>query len=361
MGGSDSTESSPWKGQQKYLKDLFSRAQGRSQEELGFYPSNTVAGRSAGAIEGQQAGLGMIRGDDTRGLGAADQYQGDVLGGKYMGLDSNPWLKQMGEAGASDISRHYMRSIAPQTAMGASGRGGSGAETARMRGAQQALGGELGQYFSNLYGGHYESERGRMTAAAGMQPALSAARRSDVQMGSALGQGGEQYQQNLINEMIQRFEFGRDEEDIRLGKYSDIIQGSGAIPGQSSVSRGVGGAEIGGSIIGLLGALAPLMACSRALKDEIDPEVNVDRILEGIEKLPIAIWKYKDEIDDASEHRPHLGPYAEDMQRLFGLGNGREIFLMDAIGITLAGIQALTARVKELETQLLPQELKEAG
>jgi hypothetical protein len=275
-----------------------------------------------------------------------------------MGLDSNPWLKQMGEAGASDITRHYMRAVAPQTAMGTSGRGGSGAETARMRGAQQALGGELGQYYSNLYGGHYESERGRMTAAAGMQPGLSAARRADVTTGSMLGQGGEQYQQRLINEMIQRFEFGRDEEDMRLGRYSDIIQKSGAIPGTSTVNRGFGAGEGVGLGIGALGALAAF--CSRTLKDEIDSEVNVDRILEGIEQLPIAIWKYKDEVD-AFDHQPHLGPYAEDMARLFGLGNGREIFLMDAIGLLMGGVKALTSRVKELEAQLLPQELKETG
>jgi hypothetical protein len=313
----------------------------------------------------------MIRGTDTAGLGAADRYLGDTLGGKYLDISTNPYLRQAGEAGAQDITRHYMRAIAPQVAMGAAGRGGSGAETARMRGAQQALGGELGQYFSNLYGGEYARERGLMGQAAGLAPGVAGARRADITTGYGLGKGAEDYQQRLINEMIQRFEYQRDEPDVRLGRYSDIIQRSGAIPGTSQVNRGFGAAEAGGLGIGALGAVASLASafCSRALKDEIDG-VNVERILESVEKLPLAIWKYKDEID-AADHQPHIGPYAEDMQRLFGLGNGREIFLMDAIGICLGSIQALSGRVQQLEGQLselLPQvieipveDLKEAG
>jgi hypothetical protein len=255
MGSSDSTSSAPWKGQQKYLRDVFSQAQDQFGDELGFFPGSTVGGRSAQGLESEQAGLNMIRGQDFGGLGAADQYSQDVLGGKYLSPDTNPWLKQMGDQGAQDITRHYMRATAPGASMASMGRGGSGAEMNRQFGAQQALGGELSQFYGNLYGQNYARERGAMGQAAGMQPQLAAARRADVGFGAGMGQSAENYEQRLLNDLIQRFEYGRDEPGMRLDRYSNIIQKSGAIPGTSTVSRGFGIQDALGLGIGALGAV----------------------------------------------------------------------------------------------------------
>ena len=226
----------------------------------------------------------------------------------------------------------------------------------RARVAQEALVQELYEGQTGLFGRHYADERGRMTAALTAAPGVSAARRADVTTGYALGEGAERYEQRVIDDLIRAFEFERDEPWDRLQRYSDIVQRSGAIGGQSSVSRGFGASEGVGMATGIMSMIMGLASmCSRAIKDEIDG-VNVDRILENVEKLPLAIWKYKDEID-AADHQPHIGPYAEDMVRLFGLGDGKTIFLMDAIGICLASIQALSERVKHLEEQILAGEI----
>jgi hypothetical protein len=190
----------------------------------------------------------------------------------------------------------------------------------------------------------------------------------------------ENYEQRLLNDLIQRFEYQRDEPAMRLGRYSDIVQKSGAIPGQSTVSRGFGGMDAAGLGIGLLGALgtigtggaaAPVVAagagaarsfCSKELKVEIDG-VDSARMLDQIGLLPIHIWKYRPEVE-TDYTGEHIGPYAEDMQRLFGVGDGKTIFLMDMLGIAVSGIQALTSRVQELEKQVagegIPVEVADA-
>lgn len=80
-------------------------------------------------------------------------------------------------------------------------------------------------------------------------------------------------------------------------------------------------------------------ACSMSLKDE----VGKVETLEKIQALPIQSWVYKG--DDVV----HIGPYAEDFQRSFGVGDGKTIWWQDVFGVLLQGVKELSARVEELE------------
>lgn len=64
--------------------------------------------------------------------------------------------------------------------------------------------------------------------------------------------------------------------------------------------------------------------------------------------LPVASWRYKTE-DEAERH---IGPFAEDFQRLFGLGDGETISIVDAQGVAFAAIQGLEQRLAEKEVEL---------
>ena len=62
----------------------------------------------------------------------------------------------------------------------------------------------------------------------------------------------------------------------------------------------------------------------------------------------MASWRYKTEDESAR----HIGPFAEDFQRLFGLGDGETISMVDAQGVALAAIQGLQERVAAKESEL---------
>ncbi len=88
---------------------------------------------------------------------------------------------------------------------------------------------------------------------------------------------------------------------------------------------------------------------SRSFKS---PEGTIDTaaLLAAVSTLPVETWRYKAET--GLETRPHIGPYAEDFQAAFGVGDGVTIHPIDAVGVCLAAIQALTQKVEALEAEL---------
>lgn len=73
-------------------------------------------------------------------------------------------------------------------------------------------------------------------------------------------------------------------------------------------------------------------------------EIREGEALKGIKRLDVEKWRYKD--DDRKEH---IGPYAEDFKREFGVGSGKEIAFQDAIGVTMKAVQDLAEEVDELK------------
>lgn len=73
-----------------------------------------------------------------------------------------------------------------------------------------------------------------------------------------------------------------------------------------------------------------------------------------IESLPIERWKYKPgtPYTDADTGREHVGPYAEDWHKKTGLGDGRAISVIDAVGVNMAATKALSRDVKGLRRQI---------
>jgi hypothetical protein len=88
---------------------------------------------------------------------------------------------------------------------------------------------------------------------------------------------------------------------------------------------------------------------SRSFKTP-DGHIDAAALLAAVATLPVETWRYKAET--GLETRPHIGPYAEDFQAAFGVGDGVTINPIDAIGVCLAAIQALTQKVESLETEL---------
>ena len=105
----------------------------------------------------------------------------------------------------------------------------------------------------------------------------------------------------------------------------------------SQIMSGVSGAA------GALGSLG--IKSDRNIKHGFE-FVNQDEILDRLERLPVAEWSYD------GEAIRHIGPMAQDFKSAFGLGDkDTEIHAVDAIGVLIAAVQALSKQVKELENK----------
>ena len=84
--------------------------------------------------------------------------------------------------------------------------------------------------------------------------------------------------------------------------------------------------------------------CDREAKDEISTACPQDA-LDAISAIPLAIWSYKAD----AEKVPHLGTYAQDFNAALGLPANLHISPIDLFGALIGSVQALSAKVKELE------------
>lgn len=137
--------------------------------------------------------------------------------------------------------------------------------------------------------------------------------------GNAIGQAGQLYNQEYQNQ---------------LNAWQTSV---GA---QSGALAGVG------SLVGTIGAAAILS--SKEFKEGGTP-VDEEAALEGLKRVPVENWKYKDGIADGGGH---VGPYAEDVQAQFGDGvapGGQAIDIVSMNGVLTAGLRALARKVDRLE------------
>ncbi len=87
---------------------------------------------------------------------------------------------------------------------------------------------------------------------------------------------------------------------------------------------------------------------SRKLKEKF-VKIRSDDILRKIDRLEVSRWKYKS--DDKSVS--HIGPVAEDFNRLFKTGSREdELHLIDSIGVSLAGVKALSGKINAQEREI---------
>ncbi len=252
--GAQEMSSSPWGPQQGYMKDIWSQAQDLYGTPLQQYGPSTVAPQSAMTQEGQQAGLGLVRG---AGQGSQFGYLDDVMGGMYLDPAMNPALQGMYDQGVSNITRDFKTAAYPGASLGAIGRAGSGAEMRQQGLAYRGLGDALSANYANTFGRNYEIERGYMQQAPGMMDQAQAGRRADIDMGNALGGQADEYAQMQLNDLIQRFNFTQQEPGQRLDAYQQRIFGGGVIPGTQTMpgGQGFGAAQGIGTGLGLIGTL----------------------------------------------------------------------------------------------------------
>jgi hypothetical protein len=96
-------------------------------------------------------------------------------------------------------------------------------------------------------------------------------------------------------------------------------------------------------------AQAVSLISSKSLKSAAG-EVDAANVLASVAALPVETWRYK--LEAGPEQQTHIGPYAEDFQKAFGVGDGVTISTIDAVGVCLAAIKALSEKVGTLDAEL---------
>ena len=218
--------SAPWGPQQPYLTRGFADAeklykQGGPQ----VYSGSTVSPFSANT----QAGLKDIAATARAGTpvaGSAQTQVNDTLQGDY--LNSNPYLDAMYNQAASAVTRNYSEAVAPslQANFGLAGRGGSNSYRNALNSSQQQLGEQLSGMAANIYGGNYANERQNQMQAANMAPQTAQLNYYDASQ--LLNAGGMQdtYNQNVLNDKVNRFNQQQNRPWDALGRYNQMINGT---------------------------------------------------------------------------------------------------------------------------------------
>lgn len=99
--------------------------------------------------------------------------------------------------------------------------------------------------------------------------------------------------------------------------------------------------------------------CDRNQKVNVQP-IDLARILQQVEKLPLATWTYEWEQADVR----HVGPMSQDWHKIMRLGyDTTKIDVVDAFGVALASIKALTeiARSQQAQIDGLKKRLEKVG
>lgn len=207
--GRTSTDLPSW--QADPLRDLAKRAEGLSNQTMSYYGGNTVAGFSPEQSMAQNLARMRATGGSPLIKGAQGQV-GDIIGGKYLTPDSNPWLKSYYEK-AAETAMPQIDSAAVNA-----GRYGSGA-WGQMRGRT------AGELASGIYGKAYETERDRQMNAMNMAVPLAREDYYDIGKLAAVGEEKQGMEQANIDAEIKKHEFGQQEPWQRLGMYRNLLTG----------------------------------------------------------------------------------------------------------------------------------------
>lgn len=253
--GTDETTKIPWAPQGAQFQQLYQRADQFVDQPREYYPGSTIAPRSR--LETQAvSNIESMVGAGSEDLRAAQTANRATLAGDYLTPDSNPYLRQVGEAAAGDITRQYQRAVMPgiSSRFAGAGRsagvtGGPNAETSAMAAANRGLGQELSQMYASLYGGAYEAERGRQVGAVGAAPGLRQAEFGEQTALASAGRDDFKYAQLQLSDLVDRFNFGQNEFYERLGRFQGLISQPGGY-GTSETRGELGPAQI----IGAFGA-----------------------------------------------------------------------------------------------------------
>ncbi|EGE4741248.1 TPA_asm: tail fiber domain-containing protein [Salmonella enterica] len=136
---------------------------------------------------------------------------------------------------------------------------------------------------------------------------------------------------------------------LLLSEYQAQLAAAGAEEQANAANMGgmmSGIGSLAGAYLNNFAGNDPLTKSITSSKSVKENKKPVSGALNALNGLNIQSWKYKDGVEDSGQH---IGPYAEDWQRVTGLGNGQSIPVVDAVGVTMKAVQELNDKVDQMK------------
>ena len=221
-----SASSTPYSGQRPYLDESFSEA--RRLYETGGpkgFGQSMVADLS-GPTESALQNIQNTAMAGSPNIGIGQNLLGQTLSGDF--LNSNPYLDQMYNQAADNVTRNYREAVAPSIGANADaqGRFGSGLYQNMMANSQRELGDSLGRLATNVYGQNYATERGRQDAAMGKIPGMAGLNYFDANQLLGAGQIRDTQSQNQLADQYNQYMFDQTRPGRNLSNYQNAISGN---------------------------------------------------------------------------------------------------------------------------------------
>ena len=284
-GGSSTTvqKADPWAGQQPYLQDIFQQAQqlyNAGGMAPNYYPGQTVAGQSAWTKQALQMQADRARRGSPLITNASNAMNNITTGQALAGNQGLNTLNQLSQEDNPYVDELYNRANSQVQAnldgnFNRAGRYGSGAHEAAAADAANNL---AAQMYSSLWdkradaaqaaGQLYNTGIGQQVVAGQTGQQLANQAYTDAEALSQAGGMMDDYNQQLINANIDRYNYDQQKALLALQNYNNLIQGSyggtTTTTGQQSNSGSTlgnvaGGALTGGGLAYMLGASNPII------------------------------------------------------------------------------------------------------
>lgn len=284
-GGSTTTvqKADPWAGQQPYLSDIFRQAQqlyNSGGMAPNYYPGQTVAGQSQWTHDALQMQANRAQNGSPLIDNASNAMNNITTGQALQNNQGLNILNQLSQEDNPYVDELYNRANSQaQSAINgnfsAAGRYGSGAHAAASADAANNLANEM---YSSLWdkradaaqaaGQLYNTGIGQQVVAGQAGQQLANQAYTDAEALSQAGGIMDDYNQQLINADIDRYNYNQQKALLALQNYNNLIQGSyggtTTTTGQQSSSGSTlgnvaGGALTGGSLAYMLGASNPII------------------------------------------------------------------------------------------------------
>jgi len=221
-----SASSTPYSGQRPYIDESFAEA--RRLYETGGpkgFGRSTIADFS-GPTESALQSIENTAMAGSPNIGIGQNLLGETLSGDF--LNSNPYLDQMYNQAADNVTRNYREAIAPSIGANAEaqGRFGSGLYQNMMANSQRELGDSLGRLATNVYGQNYATERGRQDAALGKIPSMAGMNYFDASQLLGAGEIRDTNAQNVLSDQYNQYMFDQNRPGVNFRNYQNAISGN---------------------------------------------------------------------------------------------------------------------------------------
>lgn len=270
----------PWAGQQSYLTDIFTEAQKQYQSPTPQYYSGPVtASADPLTLEAQQklqtaAGTQDVVANNTA---AANNFNMTDA----RDVNSNPYLQAAIQAAITPMVQNFndaggvMSNIRTE---GVTNQQGGGSRQGVAEGiAASRLNQQIGDVASTMASQGYQSGLDASTKAIAVAPQVQSMLATPAQTLDAVGQQKQSYEQQAINDIIDKWNWEQNLPAAKLAQYQNTVQGNygGTSSGMSTgttptasrnpIMGALGGAMSGMSLAPMLGLSGPVGAGIGAL------------------------------------------------------------------------------------------------